>query len=303
MRCLFYNEDVFAGRALSRHLFNKANKFVFPILWGLFWWLTIFLLKTLTSSQSSLKRTQQDSLSQSPKRGRPARTPAVSLPIRKLLSQSTLSASVQPASLPVQDPRSGARPNTRTLRPKQSTICAAKQVLIKDYESRKTAASFFPPTLSNHTTRIAIGRFQSHVDNVLANIKDVGANCGLFIVSGNLQRLHHYHPTLLAALESRMLESDDLARSSVCLCSYRSWIQPSSFFLLDIQRSGLTIWESKKNVLLPILIGYEPGAGHLSFLENYTSNITITSWSNYPSLRTQPIAQILLQQTKLVTEP
>ncbi len=165
---------------------------------------------TITSSQSSLKRTQQDSPSQSLKRGRPGRTPAVSSPIRKLLPKSTLPASVQPASLPVQDPRSGARPNTRTLRPKQSTICAAKQVLIKDYESRKTAAGFFPPTFSNHTTRIAIGRFQSHVDNVLANTKDVCANCGLFIVSGNLHCLHHDHPTLLAAFESRILVESDL---------------------------------------------------------------------------------------------
>ena len=53
-----------------------------------------------------------------------------------------------------------------------------------------------------------------------------------------------------------VLESDDLARSSVCLCSYRSWIQPSLFSHVYIQRSGLTIWESikKKSVLLPILI-------------------------------------------------
>ncbi len=102
----------------------------------------------------------------------------------------------------MRDPCSRAKLNTPSLRLKQSIICAAKQVLIKYYESRKTAASFFPLTLSNHTTQIAIGRFQSHIDNVLTNTKDVCAHCGLFIVSKNLQRLHYGHRILLATFES-----------------------------------------------------------------------------------------------------
>ncbi len=43
-----------------------------------------------------------------------------------------------------------------------------------------------------------------------------------------------------------VLESDDLARSSVCLCSYWSWIQPTLFSYVYIQRSVLTIRESIK---------------------------------------------------------
>ncbi len=34
---------------------------------------------------------------------------------------------------------------------------------------------------------------------------------------------------------------------------------------------------NESSILPPILIGYEPGAGHLSFLANYTSNITTTN--------------------------
>ena len=68
-----------------------------------------------------------------------------------------------------------------------------------------------------------------------------------------------------------------------------------SFIYSEVLAYYLRIYSS---ILSPILIGYEPGEGHFSFLANYTSNITITCWSNYSCLRTKLIAQILLQQTK-----
>lgn len=185
-------------------------------------------------SPSSLKRHQQESPPlQSPKRGRPARTPALPPPpLRKLLPKPTYSNAVQPEYIPTQDPRPLPKTDKRSLRARQSSPCTAKQVLIEDYESRKTAAIRFPPTLSNHSTRLAIRQFQSHVDNVVASTKDVCASCGLFISSGNLKRLHHSHPILLSAFESHILVASDLDHCgkrehyfNFCMTCYRQIIE------------------------------------------------------------------------------
>ncbi len=58
--------------------------------------------------------------------------------------------------------------------------------------------------------RIAIKKFQLHVDSVLANTKEVCVSCGLFILSGDLQKVLHFHPTLTTAFDSRILVESEL---------------------------------------------------------------------------------------------
>lgn len=62
----------------------------------------------------------------------------------------------------------------------------------------------------NHNTPIAIRQFQSYVDNVLTNIKNICTSCRLFISSGNLKHLDFSHQILLTAFEARVFVESDL---------------------------------------------------------------------------------------------
>lgn len=146
---------------------------------------------------------------QSFKRGRPVKTPTLSSPLYILISKP-ISIITQLASLPIQDLYSVFTTNNCPLRPRQISSCIVKQVFIDNYKSKKTVVIYFPLILSNHSTHIVIGRFQSDIDNVVMNTKNVCASCRLFISFENLQYLHHSHQILLTVFESRVVMDSDL---------------------------------------------------------------------------------------------
>ncbi len=85
-----------------------------------------------------------------------------------------------------------------------------KNVLITDFTERKKAAALFPFLLTNTSTHNVVKQFQSYINNVIADINDICACCGLFIlfVTGTL--LIKANPEFVLAIKAAVIVDDDL---------------------------------------------------------------------------------------------
>lgn len=156
------------------------------------------------STSSFPKRQSEDTISQSPKRGRPAATSLVPSPLRRLLPKPTLPG-VQPTLPGIRSHTSIPTMRPQILLPKKLLSCNARKCLADDFEDRKAATLSFSPHLSVHSTRNAIKQFQSHLENVVEDTKIVCLSCGLFISSWDVRSLHRSYPLFLNALHSSSL--------------------------------------------------------------------------------------------------
>ena len=71
----------------------------------------------------------------------------------------------------------------RSICQKITFTCNVRHILIEEFNTKKAALVFFSPTLTNQLSQNAIDNFQTYVNRVVADTKDVYLSCGLFTPS------------------------------------------------------------------------------------------------------------------------
>lgn len=135
------------------------------------------------------------------KRGRPSALTIATSSLRTLLQKPPLPGTSHFRYNPISSSRPISKSKSLLIHPNESPICNAKQILIDELNVQKAAVLFFPPKLTDLSTRNAIRRFQSHVDKVVADTKDVYSCCGLFIPAGTSHSVNRLDPILQQGLQ------------------------------------------------------------------------------------------------------
>lgn len=108
--------------------------------------------------------------------------------------------------------------------PETACIIKARKVLVDDFQERNSAAAAFPPVLTDSSTRKAIGRFQTHINETSANLQKVCSSCGLFTASEKSQGLSEIDLLYRQSIEANILVEADLDRCGM---------EAGSFLLCD----------------------------------------------------------------------
>lgn len=109
--------------------------------------------------------------------------------LQSLLSKSIILEAFYYEYMPINTLFSISKPKPRLIYKKKFLTYNSKQILINKFINRKVVFIFFPLTLKNHLLQNAIGRFQSYITNIAANVKDVCSSYGLFIFSKTSQNM------------------------------------------------------------------------------------------------------------------
>ena len=140
------------------------------------------------------------------KRGRPSHTPLLTTSFRRILPRPSGSNERGPEHRPCSTSRPVLQPTAHN----GLLDFNSREVLINDFNKRKAAASSFPPSLTDISTREAVRRFQTHVETVVADTTNFCASCGQFISHAFVNMLHKTDLVFRKAVLSKTVVEADL---------------------------------------------------------------------------------------------
>lgn len=132
-----------------------------------------------------------------PKRGRPFAFAIDISSLQNLLLKPTMSGTIQQESVSIITALPISKPKPYSIRQKKTSTCHSKCILIKKLDIKKAASVSFLLTFNDQLFQNTIGNFQTHVNRIAADTKDIYLSFGLFISSKTSQFIHQGDPIFI----------------------------------------------------------------------------------------------------------